>query len=303
MKFRQIEAFRYIMLRGTTAAAAAEMHVSQPAVSRLLSDLEHSLGFFLFERIKGRLEPTQDAVEFFRSVEESFLGLEKLESVALSIRTGIPSELKIASTSAIASTLLTMALKEHKKFYPDERVTIYTEGMPEIVAKLQTSSIDLAIGLELPQLIGIEREFIGHARFVFAAHEDHPLAKKEVIFPEDLIGESVLSVIDTYPTYWSELENVLSQVKSQIFQHLSIETSHTGYALIASGMSVGILEPFAARVWEGKGVVTRPFEPAVYHPYGFAYPTHTRPHKSLKNFTESIKKVASCMSEFQRLNN
>ena len=58
MKFRQIEAFRFIMLRGTTAAAAAEMHISQPAVSRLLADLEDHLGFRLFERKKGRLLPT-----------------------------------------------------------------------------------------------------------------------------------------------------------------------------------------------------------------------------------------------------
>ncbi|AWX99048.1 LysR family transcriptional regulator [Marinomonas primoryensis] len=299
MKFRQVEAFRYIMLRGTTAAAAAEMHVSQPAVSRLLSDLEYSLGFSLFDRRKGRLHPTQEAAEFFRSVEESFLGMEKLDSVASKIRTRTPSELKIASTSAIASTLLPLALQEHKKYFPDERVTIHTDAMSELVMKLQTNSVDLAIGLELPQLIGIEREFIGNARFVFAARSDHPLAKKAVITAQDLIGESVLTVVDNSPAYWSELGGALSSVKSQLKQSIMIDTSHTGYAMIAAGMAVGVLEPFAARVWEGKNVVIRPFEPAIYYPYGLAYPTNARQHKSLFSFTQSIQKVAQAMHEFK----
>ncbi|MCZ2721812.1 LysR family transcriptional regulator [Marinomonas sp. 15G1-11] len=298
MKFRQIEAFRYIMLRGTTAAAATEMHVSQPAVSRLLSDLEYSLGFSLFDRRKGRLYPTHEAAEFFRSVEESFLGLEKLESVAAKIRTRTPSEIKIASTSAIASTLLPLALQEHKKYFPDERVTIHTDSMSELVMKLQTNSVDLAIGLELPQLIGIEREFIGNARFVFAARSDHPLAKKEVITAQDLIGESVLTVVDNSPIYWSELGGALSSVKPLIKQSIMIDTSHTGYAMIAAGMAVGVLEPFAARVWKGNDVVIRPFDPAIYYPYGLAYPTNTRQHKSLYSLTETIRNVAQSMAEF-----
>lgn len=298
MKFRQIEAFRYIMLRGTTAAAAAEMHISQPAVSRLLSDLEDSLNFLLFERRKGRLYPTREATEFFRSVEESFLGLEKLESAAVKIRTRTPSELKISSTSAIASTLLPLALQEHKKYFPEERMLIYTNSMPEMVMRLQTNAVDLAIGLELPQLSGIEREFLGHARFVFAARSDHPLAQKKSIQAEDLIGESVLSVMDTYPSYWRGLNDALSPIKSQLKQHILIETSHTGYAMIAAGMAVGILEPFAARVWANNDVVILPFEPAIYHPYGFSYPTNTRPHNSLYHLTEAIKTVAMKMPEF-----
>ncbi|MGB5123168.1 MAG: LysR substrate-binding domain-containing protein [Vibrio fluvialis] len=298
MKFRQIEAFRNIMLRGTTAAAAAEMHVTQPAVSRLISDLEHSLGFPLFERRKGRLYPTHEAGEFFRSVEESFLGLEKLESVAAQIRSQAPKELKIAATSAIASTLLPMVLTEHQRYFPQEKVVIHTDGMAEIVMKLQTNSVDLAVGLQLPQLSGIEQEFIGNARYVFAARKGHPLLKKKVITAKDLAGESVITVLDNNPNYWQKLTQVLSEVESQLSRRIYIDTSHTAYSMIAQGLTVGILEPFAARVWASNGVVTRPFEPAVYYPYCLAYPTNTRHHKSLYRFTESVKQAAKSMPEF-----
>ncbi|MGX9418173.1 LysR family transcriptional regulator [Vibrio sp. WJH972] len=300
MKFRQIEAFRYIMLRGTTAAAAVEMHVTQPAVSRLIKDLESSLGFMLFERRGNRLNPTLEASEFFKSVEESFLGLEKLEFSAQKIRSREPKEITIASTSAVASSILPLAVKEHKKYYPEERFSIYTNSVSEIVAKLQSNSIDLAVGLVVPDLPGIEQEVIGHARYVFAAPYVHPLATKEVICVEDLVGESVLTVVDSTSDYWSKLHRILEPIQPSLTQHISIDTSHTAYSMIATGLAVGVLEPFAAKVWEGCGVVTRPFEPAITYPYGLAYPTHTRHRHSLNKFIESLRTAAETMSEFTR---
>jgi len=303
MKFRQIEAFRYIMLRGTTAAAAAEMHVTQPAISRLIKDLESSLGFLLFERKGNRLNPTLEAGEFFSSVEESFLGLEKLESTAEKIRRREPKQLTISSTSAVASSILPLALSEHKKYYPEERFAIYTNSVSEIVAKLQANSIDLAVGLMLPDLPGIEQEVLGHARYVFAAPYVHPLTTKEVVCVEDLVGESVLTVVDSNSDYWKKLNRTLDPICSTVTQHISIDTSHTAYSMVASGLAVGVLEPFAAKIWEASGVITKPFEPAITYPYGLAYPTNTRHSNSLDRFIQSLKSAVKKMPEFTRENN
>lgn len=298
MRFRQIEAFRYIMIRGTTAAAAAEMHVTQPAISRLIKDLENSLGFLLFERTGNRLNPTLEASEFFKSVEESFLGLEKLSSTAEKIRNREPKELKISSTSAVASSILPLALKEHKKYYPHERFCIFTDSVSEIVAKLQANAIDLSVGLMVPDLPGIKQEVIGYARYAFAARFDHPLAHKKRIRAEDLAGESVLSVIDSHTDYWSKLNQILEPVRPMLTHHISIDTSHTAYSMIAAGLAVGVLEPFAASTWKEKGVITRPFEPVISYPYGVAFPTNSRQHHSLTKFTDSLKMAAKAMPEF-----
>ena len=52
MNFRQLEAFRHVILTGTTKEAASRMFVSQPAISRLIKALEEELGFTLFKRLK-----------------------------------------------------------------------------------------------------------------------------------------------------------------------------------------------------------------------------------------------------------
>src|SRR5215467_3146050 len=58
---RQIEAFRAVMEAGTVIEGASSMRLSQPAVSRLIGDLEASLGYSLFARVRGRLVPTDEA--------------------------------------------------------------------------------------------------------------------------------------------------------------------------------------------------------------------------------------------------
>ncbi len=65
---RQIEAFRAIMLAGTVTGAAERLRISQPAVSRLISQLESKSKLKLFQRQRQRLHPTPEAIAFYREV-------------------------------------------------------------------------------------------------------------------------------------------------------------------------------------------------------------------------------------------
>src|SRR5206468_723883 len=86
MNLRQIEAFRAVMHLGTTVQAAAFLHVSQPAVSRMIRQLEDATRLRLFKREKSRLRPTPEATALFREVERAFVGLDSLRRVAENLR-------------------------------------------------------------------------------------------------------------------------------------------------------------------------------------------------------------------------
>jgi hypothetical protein len=60
MNLRQIEAFRAVMVAGTVTGAAARLRISQPAVSRLISQLERTTKLALFVRSKQRVYPTRE---------------------------------------------------------------------------------------------------------------------------------------------------------------------------------------------------------------------------------------------------
>ena len=68
MKFSYVRAFKAVYELGTVTSAANHLFVTQPAISRLISQLEEELGFELFERIKGRLLPTDQGRAFYQEV-------------------------------------------------------------------------------------------------------------------------------------------------------------------------------------------------------------------------------------------
>ena len=76
---REIETFRAVLQTGTTTAAAQLLHTTQPSVSRLLAQMQAAAGLKLFDIHKGRLRPTPEAMELYATVQQHFLGRERIE--------------------------------------------------------------------------------------------------------------------------------------------------------------------------------------------------------------------------------
>ncbi len=76
------------MLAGTMTAAAEAIRISQPAVSRLIRDLELELGLALFNRRGNLIELTEQARALLSQVERSFVGLEQIRAFAVGLREG-----------------------------------------------------------------------------------------------------------------------------------------------------------------------------------------------------------------------
>lgn len=82
LNLRQIEVFHAIMITGSLSAAGRLLHVTQPAISRVLASIELRLGYALFERFKGRLHPTKEARKLFQEVESIQAGVNRLNDMA-----------------------------------------------------------------------------------------------------------------------------------------------------------------------------------------------------------------------------
>ncbi|MBL8669235.1 MAG: LysR family transcriptional regulator, partial [Alphaproteobacteria bacterium] len=79
MNLRQLEIFRAVMLAGTATAAARQLGIAQPAVSKHLRQMEARLGLALFDRAGKRLVPTADARALLDHAERLFAGLEQVQ--------------------------------------------------------------------------------------------------------------------------------------------------------------------------------------------------------------------------------
>src|SRR6266508_1297060 len=99
---RPIAAFHAVMINGTASRAAEVLRISQPAVSKAVQELERSIGFPLFDRVKGRMLPTPEAHLLHKEVEASFVSMARLRSSAARIRDFGTGEVRLASLSAFS---------------------------------------------------------------------------------------------------------------------------------------------------------------------------------------------------------
>lgn len=299
MKFRQLEAFGHIMITGSMVSAAAEMNVSQPAVSRLISDLEAHLKFSLFERKQGALNPTPEGIRFFESVEENFLGLGRLEKVAESIRGDTGQVLRVAATHSLAATLLPPVLEQFHRRFPKTKVVIHSHRLSQLIVRLQNSSVDIAIAAQLPNLRGAERISLGNARQVCALPVGHRLAKLETISARDLADQTILGIMPDGPARWSEVFAQLRAEGIKFMDNYEVDTAHTAYSIIARGLAVGIIEPFGARMWvHSNKVVCRPYVPHINMRYYYSIMKRRQHRPDQAKFLEILETYCGATPEF-----
>ena len=114
---REIEAFRAVMQTGTTTAAARLLHTTQPSVSRLLAQMQAAAGLKLFDMHKGRLRPTAEAVELFATVQQHFLGRERIERDLAALRQSGAGTLRIGCTPALGLSVIPAVVRSFAQRY------------------------------------------------------------------------------------------------------------------------------------------------------------------------------------------
>lgn len=283
-------------MTGTSVGAARAMHVTQPAISRLIADLEADLGFGLFSRVGGRLNPTTAGLRFFKSVEENFLGLERLKQVADIIRDEASEALTVACMPVLATTLLPPILADFVARHPGVPIRVDSVKVPEVLVALQNHKADLALSQAFPAVAGIEVERLMHAPAQCAMPSTHRLAKKKLIRAQDLRGEKIIGWLPNSRQPYAAEQSLFAEGEDRANYTVLTDTAHTRYAMVAGGLGVSIVEPFAAKVWRAHGVVVRPFEAAIEYEYVLSYPSSGIRSDLVASFRESVLRVVETYS-------
>ena len=136
---RQVDAFRAVMMTGTITGAAEILEVSQPAISRLVKDLERALGFELFSRQGRQINPTIEGRMFFEEVETAHLGLNQLNQSAINIRDHKEGSLRIVTIPSVVTMFIGPILKAFNKEYPLVAVSLEVQPTQRVFEYLVTT--------------------------------------------------------------------------------------------------------------------------------------------------------------------
>lgn len=261
MNARQIEVFRTIMRCGTLTSAAQALNVSQPALSQLLLHAEDQLGYKLFKRVGGRLTPTPEAQQLFPEAERLYHGLDAFRRLAMDLRQGKGTTLRLACSAPPALSFVPYALKSFRASHPEVRLVSFVVPVAIMTEKLELGEADLGIALnDMPNPM-IEAEPIGRTEIICLLPEGHPLAARESLGIADLDEETLISYrADSLPGI--RLAQVFAAEGRPLRPQVEIDVSLIALSFVRQGIGVALVDGLIP--WRGfPGIVARPFLPQV----------------------------------------
>lgn len=286
MNLRQLDAFRAVMITASVTNAAEFLNVSQPAVSRLIADLERAIGFSLFVREKGSaLAPTPEAESFYQEVDRNFAGLDALKRAADDIRNFRSGQLRIASLPALAMGFLPSVIQKFHALHPSVTVQLQTRSSATVRQWVAAQQFDL--GLARPgEYPGVEAKLFANIPGVCVFPPGHRMTALDVVKPANFEDESFIS-LSTEDLSRARIDRVFE--KAGVSRNIVVETQYaaTICGLVLKGVGVSIINPITAMDFIERHLEARRFEPEIQFEYMLFLPKH----KPLSRLTQSFLEI------------
>lgn len=263
MNFRQLEIFRAVIRGGSASRASELLDISQPAVSRSIADLEASIGFLLFNRVRGRLVITPEGQLFADEVATAFLAMDRLKASSLKIRDFGSGHIRVASLAAMGSTLVPRAIRLFQAEHKDVAITLHVDSSANIKELVAQGQFDIGLAADEIDLSGIDHQRFASFKAVCVMSRDHPLTSQKTIRPEYLHREPFIALSPGDRTR-EELDAVFREHDAVPSVLIETPNSATVCALALEGIGVGIANPIAAEGFSERGLEVRPFTPDIY---------------------------------------
>ena len=262
MNLRQCEVFRVLVETASVTAAAGRLHVTQPAVSKMLAQLERDLGFPAFVRERRRLVPTPEARALYNEVLRAFISLDDLTRFARDLKGLRQGHIVIGAAHAPSVNWLPAVMSDFLRQHPGLSISMQTMDSPRVAQAVGSGQLDLGIvQFEVPAQ-PVRREILMAVEAVCVLHPDHGLAQRRVIHAADLQDERFIAMnpIDRYRV---KLDAVLDI--AGITRRIQINTAlaSAACALVMEGMGLTVIDRLSAEDNAYRGIVIRPFAPRI----------------------------------------
>lgn len=271
LNLRQLEAFRALMIGKTVTRAADILYISQPAVTRLIADLEHSVGFALFKRERGRLFPTPEGQALYEEVERAFVGVEQIARTAREIREFRTGSLLIASLPALALGYLPGLIRRFSDQYPDVSVSLQIRSSQKVAEWMMAQQGDLGLVALEANNPAFQSEPLLAARMVCALPAGHRLGARALIHPADLQDEDFISLGNEHRL---PVDRIFAQAGVERRLRIETQLSTAACQFVLEGAGVSLVDPITAAGFASQGMLVRPFEPAIPFDFKVLFPAH-----------------------------
>lgn len=298
MNQKQLEAFRLVIKTGSLTTASQQLHVSQPTMSRLLSELETSTGLKLFDRRQGKISVRPEALAFYESVEKVFLGANYLRRVAEEIRNNVGVRLHVGCLPALGLTFMPEVIVDFHRAFPAASVELSVATSFSVGESVSAGATDLAVVEGTPNLVGADLLLSFSIPRLVVLRDDDPLAQQDVVDLHAYTAGSIVwmaSVANAQPALVREVNLSRRSTTGSLFVNLA----HTACRLVSLGVGIAVIDPITALSLPLPNLVTRPVLPRMEFQFSVLRSQKLVMSVEVKAFLDAL--VARCESIEQSL--
>jgi DNA-binding transcriptional LysR family regulator len=225
--------------------ASERLHISQPALSRQIRDLEEEIGIKLFERDRSGVSLTDAGSTF---LVESRLVLEQAAhavSAARETEKGRYGRLRVGYLAPLLTGFMPESLRRFRETYPGVEVVLEEMSVADQVEGVESGMLHVGFAIaghsHIPS--SLESRAIVHPRLGALMRRDHRLAKLQRIALSELMREPILclTVKRGFPIHRDMIKSVLTARGLKIASITSIEGTEPFRAALESGLGISIL--------------------------------------------------------------
>lgn len=290
LSLRQIEAFKAVIEHGTISRAAEVLHVSQPAMSKMIANLESDSELVLFDRLKGRLAPTKQGMRLYDEIDRIFAGVRQVENAIDVIQREDQGRIAIGVLPNLSGNFVHQVTTEFLKRHPRTFCLVESHSSQRIAERLVTRKLDVGLvnsDVDNPYLIS--EPLLDHP-LVCVMPIGHPLAAKSLIYPADLDGLPFIS-FDPETSIGRRVAAMVARHGSRPNIVLVTNVARTLSEFVAAGHGVSLLHPLTASGMSDR-LVVRPFEPAVSNHFQVSRSRDGRNTRLVADFVKAAHDVA-----------
>ena len=245
LTIRQLEVLATVGREGSVTAAAEALHLTQPAVSMQLRQLEEQLELTMFETVGRRLQITEPGIELVQLATELLARLDDLEETARSLR-GVGHgrvRLGVVSTAKyFAPRLLAQFLKMHSGL--EFKLTVHNRA--EIIDQLQSYAVDLGIMGQPPEDTPLEGAPFAPNPLVALAAPSHPLSLRRGLRPQDLADQPFI-VREPGSGTRNAMDRYFADHEVKIRHVMEADSNETIKQAVMAGIGLGFLSLHTVR--------------------------------------------------------
>jgi len=224
---------------GSLAGAAAQLHVTAPAIAQQLRLLQRSLGLALLERGPGGQQPTEAGRLLVETCSRVEAELAACDDALGSLRSGHSGRVTVGAVST-AKYFAPHVLASFQRSHPNVKVAISIGNRDEVLARLESYDIDLAIMGRPPEGLETEQEVFGEHTYVIVAAPDHPLVGQLQI-PFDQIATETFLVREPGSGTRLHLEALFAADDRQPSVGLEIASNETIKQAVMAGLGIALI--------------------------------------------------------------